>query len=397
MNKIITTAFLFALSLPVLAANDNEGIETYAKMNNVSTAEAKRILSIGANMESIMEDIQNEYKGRLAGVYLEHSPEYKLIVRLKGNGKNERKEMAVRNLTNVSIPVEFQYGAKVTKEIGRGQIEVAKKLAQSYFTNVRMVSYNQVTGEIDIDIKEKPSAKIKSKVDEMQAAWKNPNIPLNINFVNYNVVPMSSVYGGTFVIDKSQVASTQMAYDCTTGFGVKNSYGTKYMTTAGHCPNSFESKASGEKYNFVTEFPYSQGNDLQINSTAGTITNQFFVSPTTVRTVTGRRTLPATAVNEKVCHYGNATGYSCDYVTEAGVSVSDFDSVNGYKYPGDFWVYVKTANCGRSDSGGPVFTNSTIASGILSMGLIDDDTKRCVGYLYLPTDKIYEKGYSFVY
>lgn len=60
------------------------------------------------------------------------------------------------------------------------------------------------------------------------------------------------------------------------------------MSTAAHCPDNFEEKATGLKYSFVKEIPYTQGNDLQWNSTTATITNQFRDSPTTFRTLTGK-------------------------------------------------------------------------------------------------------------
>jgi hypothetical protein len=86
-----------------------------------------------------------------------------------------------------------------------------------------------------------------------------------------------------------------------------------------------------------------------------------------------------------------ATGYSCGTVAEVATSVGDSN------FPGNFWVKVNTNTCGTSDSGGPVFTASTIASGILSLGAMDDQTGACQGYYYVPTDKIYENGFSFVY
>ncbi len=66
-------------------------------------------------------------------------------------------------------------------------------------------------------------------------------------------------------------------------------------------------------------------------------------------------------------------------------------------YPGDFWVRVKTPTCEHGDSGGPAFTAGNIASGIVSLSMTDDGTQKCIGYLYLPTDKIYENGFSFIY
>lgn len=100
------------------------------------------------------------------------------------------------------------------------------------------------------------------------------------------------------------------------------------MSTAAHCPNSFEDKQNGTKYTFVGEIPFSQLNDFQWNSTVANITNKFYVGLT--RTLTGRRTLSATKIGDSVCHYGVATGYSCGTVEEVGTSIGDPN------YPDDF-------------------------------------------------------------
>ena len=226
MKKYCLLATLLGLSLPALADINNKDVEEYAKINNVSIQEANRALNIEANKEALIDEIESQYNGRIAGIYIENSPTYKIVVKLKGNGNNEKKELAVKNVAG-SVPVEFQYGAKETKEVAKGQIQKAQKLAQSYFSTVQLVSYNERTGNIDIEINEKSSPDILNKINELKASWKNPKIDLNVVLVNYTIQPMALAYGGTPVIDKSQVATTGMAYDCTTAFGVQDSSGKK--------------------------------------------------------------------------------------------------------------------------------------------------------------------------
>lgn len=246
-------------------ANENQDMDAqeYATRNGVSIEEAKKVLDIEMHKDDIIDLIENEYKGRLAGIYIENQPTYKIVVKLKGNGKNQKKEMAVSNaLPNINIPVEFVYGAKSTKDVAKGQLQKAQKLAQQYLDNVQMVSYNERTGKIDIEIKGENNQQTQDKINQLQKAWKNPHLDLNVIFVNYSISTMSAIaHGGTHVVDKTVQVNGKHPI-CTTAFGIKDSKGNKYMSTAAHCPDNFEEKSGGVKYTFVGEVPYSKSNDL---------------------------------------------------------------------------------------------------------------------------------------
>lgn len=391
MKNLLLLSLLISSSY-TLAASDNgseQDIRSYSILHGVSSAEANKALFLEANRDSALEDIENEFKGRIAGIYVENQPNYKIVVRVKGYGTNQKRNITVGNSkSQSSLPIEIQYGANETREVAKGQLKKAQKLVSGYFSTVQTVSYNEKRGTIVVDVKGVNSLVNLKKVDQIKSEWKNPNLPIEVNFVNWSIKPLVDAHGGTFVVDKSQAPTY---YDCTTAFGIKNSAGTKYMSTAAHCPNNFEDKQNGTKYTFVGEKPFSQSNDFQWNSTVANITNKFYVGPNTTRTLTGRRTLSSTKIGDSVCHYGVATGYSCGTVAAVGTSIGN------PSFPGTFWVQVNTNSCGASDSGGPVFTALTIASGILSLGAMDDVTGACQGYFYVPTDKIYENGFSFVY
>lgn len=196
MTNIFVLASLLAVSFPAFANIHDKEIAEYAKLNNVSTQESSRALHIEANKESLIDTIEAQYSGRIAGIYVENTPTYKVIVKLKGNGNNEKKELTIKNLAG-AVPVEFRYGAKETREVAKGQIDKAKKLAQTYFSNVQLVSYNERTGNIDIEINDKSSESVTNKINELKGAWKNPKIDLSIVLVNYKLKPMVSVYGKT--------------------------------------------------------------------------------------------------------------------------------------------------------------------------------------------------------
>ena len=391
MKKFFSLTIL-TFSMSTFAASEvatQQDLRNYSILHGVSTTEANNAIFLEANRDSALDALEKEFKGRISGIYVENSPTYKIVVRVKGHGVNQKRNVAVGNaVTKSSIPIEVQYGATETREVAKGQLKKAEKSAKNYFNKIQTVSYNEKTGSIIVSVNAKENAENLRKADQLKSSWNNPNLPLEVKFVNWSIKPLVDAHGGSFVVDKSQAPTY---YDCTTAFGIKNSAGTKFMSTAAHCPNNFEDKQNGTKYTFVGEIPYSQSNDFQWNSTVANITNKFYVGPGTTRTLTGRRTSAATKIGDTVCHYGVATGYSCGTVSAVGTSVGDAN------YPGAFWVQVDTNTCAGSDSGGPVVTALTIASGILSLGAIDTVTGACHGYFYLPTDKIYENGFSFVY
>ncbi len=168
--------------------------------------------------------------------------------------KTRKKEMTVSNaLPNINVPVEFVYGAKSTKDVAKEQLQKAQKLAQQYLGNVQMVSYNERTGKIDIEIKGENNQQTQDKINQLQKAWKNPHLDLNVIFVNHSISTMSAVaHGGTHVVDKTVQVNGKHPI-CTTALGIKDGKGNKYISTAAHCPDNFEEKIGGIKYTFVGE------------------------------------------------------------------------------------------------------------------------------------------------
>ncbi|WP_228716586.1 S1 family peptidase [Acinetobacter proteolyticus] len=270
-----------------MLANEDLDLEirTLSVLHGISTAEAKKSLFFEANSDAALDAIEKEFKGRISGIYVENAPTYKIVVRVKGSGTNQKRNVAVGNaVSKQNLPIEIQYGATETKEAGRAQINNVSKLVKTYFNTVQSYAYDERTGAIVVSVKGKETAENLKKVDTIKMAWNNLNLPLEFKFVNWTIKPLVDAHGGSFVVDKSQAPTY---FDCTTAFGIKDSTGKKYMSTAAHCPNNFEDKQNGTKYTFVGEIPFNQENDFQWNSTTATITNKFYVGPSTTRTLTG--------------------------------------------------------------------------------------------------------------
>lgn len=189
--KISVFTFLLSLTTSTIAKSVYSIDEKmYAQMNNVSLSEARRATIFAQHKERIINRLQSSYRGRISGTYIESFPTYKIVIRLTGTGRNTTKYFAIKNHKGLYLPVEFHYGAKVTKDVARGQMQKAQILASHYFDTLRTVSYDETTGEMKIEIKAKDTPEVHAKIEQLKQAWNNPDLPMNIRLVNYDITPL---------------------------------------------------------------------------------------------------------------------------------------------------------------------------------------------------------------
>ncbi|WP_459661489.1 hypothetical protein ACL9Z5_001766 [Acinetobacter calcoaceticus] len=201
MKKLLALTILISSSYTFAVSNEGfeQDIRSYSLLHGVSTAEANKALFLEANRDSALDAIEEEFKERIAGIYVENSPIYKIVVRVKGYGQNEKRNIAIGNAISKSdLPIEIQYGAKETRENAKGQLDKAAKLANKYFSKVQTVGYDEKNGNIIVEVKGKSTAENLKKVDQVKVAWNNPNLPLEINLVNWSVKPLVDANGGAF-------------------------------------------------------------------------------------------------------------------------------------------------------------------------------------------------------
>lgn len=193
MEKILLLTILISSSYTFAASNEGieQDIHSYSLLHGVSTAEANKALFLEANRNSALDAIEEEFKGRIAGIYIENLPTYKIVVRVKGYGRNEKRNIAVGNeFSKNNLPIDIQYGAKETREVAKDQINKAQKLVKNYFNTIQTVSYNEKNGNIVAEVEGKITIENLKKVEQIQSLWKNPNLPIEIKFVNWSIKPL---------------------------------------------------------------------------------------------------------------------------------------------------------------------------------------------------------------
>ena len=344
----------------------------YADQFDVSGPEALRRLNAQHASVAATDAIAREFADRLAGISIEHSPEYRIVVLITGSDP-------VPNRSVAGVPILFKTGAKATHAeavaaMRRHLIDLRKDLPGE-----RGAGYDQRTGEVVLLVT--PADATRFGVDAIRArAEQISGVPVRV-VVNALRESDMAIAGGERVVGINKLTNRRNA--CTTAFVVTNGE-VNAITTAAHCPDNITVESAGS----ATTLPMigSWGaayRDVQINGSADSPDPLFYSDQPagSLRQVETWRNVASTRAGDFVCHYGISSGYSC-----ATVELTD------YAPPGDLcggpcsptWVTVEGPSCVPGDSGGPVFVGD-VAFGI-AKGINRDDAGGCEFYYYMSTD-----------
>jgi hypothetical protein len=351
-----------------------EDAAQYAGQFRVPADEALRRLKAQQDSASVTDAIAREFADRLAGISIEHSPEYRIVVLLTGS-----EPVADRNAAGV--PIVFKTGAKATH--AQAVAAMRKHLIdfRSELPGARGAGYDQRTGEVVLLIT--PADASRLGIDAVRKrAEEIGGVPVRV-VVNELIESNMSVDGGGRVEGLNIL--TNRRNRCTTGFVVTNGE-INAITTAAHCPDqlTYIDRDGGSSPTLPMIGSWGSAyRDVQINGSANSPDPLFYADrgAGSLRRVATWRSVAGTRAGEFVCHYGESSGYSC-----AVVELTD------YAPPGALcggpcsptWVTVRGPSCIPGDSGGPVFSGD-VAYGI-AKGINRDDSGRCLFYYYMSTD-----------
>jgi hypothetical protein len=375
--------WLFALLLAISWTASAEPVQTqaqaladdaiqYAAQFGVSPDEALRRLKAQQASVAATDSIGREFAGRLAGISIEHVPDFRIIVLLTGTE-------AVAERSSDGVPIVFRTGAKATHEqaieaLRRHLIDLRNDLP-----NARGAGYDQRSGEIVLLVTPDDASRL--GIDAIRSrAEQVGGVPVRVMINRLDESNMSVNGGGRVEGLDLQTNKRNM---CTTAFVVTNGE-TNAITTAAHCPDELTYiDRDGSTVNLPMIGSWGAAyRDVQINGSADSPLPLFYSNrgAGTLRQLISWRNVASTRAGDFVCHYGESSGYSC-----ATVELTD------YAPPGDLcggpcsptWVTVKGPNCIPGDSGGPVFSGE-IAFGIAKG--VNNSNGRCLFYYYMSTD-----------
>jgi len=350
----------------------------YARLFDVPQDEAVRRLAALDASVPITDAIEAKYRDRVAGISIQHRPDFRINVYLTGGDPIPGEQLQLGGMT---VPVTFRTGALASRDKVIWAVTWHQAQIRAMFSRPPAMGLDPRTGELVVLI---TSGEAKSGVEQ----WRKKveaiaGVPVSIRVVDQVDVNLSAPpIGGARLEGNSPDDGKR--YLCTSGFVVTD--GTRYgIATAAHCLDQMSFIApdhSEVPLTFVGQWGWGY-HDVQIGTVPGPLAGLFFAdtAKTIERPVTGMRTRDQTRAGDFVCHRGERTGYSC-----AVVELTDFapagDLCGGACLP--TWVTVAGPTCKGGDSGSPVFSGTT-ALGILKGATYRPDGS-CAFYFYMSVD-----------
>lgn len=356
----------------------------YARRHAVAPEEALRRLR--AQEESVAETdaIEARYRDRLAGMAIEHDPEYRIVVLLTGDDPVGDYTIPAGGM---DVPVIFRTGAPATRADLLAAINLHQAELRAALPRAPGLGVDPRTGELVVMTS---SGAVGPEGEDALAKRLEAiaGVPVQLRFLD-QIDANAAVEGGSRVTGVNPANGVR--YVCTTGFVVTDGARTGIVTAA-HCPDSLEHvdpAKSVAPLEFAGQWGWSF-QDVQLHLAPGPLAPLFYgdTARTLLRPVAAVLPRARTRAGDVVCHRGERSGYSC-----AEVALVDFapagDLCGGPCAP--TWVAVEGPTCRGGDSGGPVFLGAT-ALGLVKGASYRADG-RCQFYYYMSTDYL-PQGWS---
>ena len=345
----------------------------YAARYHVMADEALRRLKAQQHTAAATDSIEKEFADRFAGISIEHSPEYRIVVLLTGTSP-------VPDRTAAGVPIVFRTGAKATRAQALDALRKHLIDLRTELPGSRGAGYDQRTGEVVLLVTYADAQRY--GLDAIrQRAEQVSGVPVRV-VINSLIEQNMSVDGGGRVEGINPGTGHRGA--CTSGFVVTDGERTG-IATAAHCPDDL-TYVDRDGSTVPLRFEVQSGlgyRDVQVNLSPEANEPLFYANrgAGSLRRLATWRNVANTRGGDFVCHYGESSGYSCGEV-----------DLTDYAPPGTLcggpcsptWVTVKGSDCIPGDSGGPVFSGA-VAFGI-AKGVNRTDSGQCLFYYYMSTD-----------
>lgn len=211
----------------------NPGVLEYARTYRVSVDEAEWRLSKLRYIGEMGNRIETASPGTFAGIWIEHTPAFRVVVRFVGDPK---AQLAKYTQDPLFVPETAPRSLEV--QIA-AQTDIADRLAKAGI---------DFTSDIDL------------KKSEINLYVQDPAAVLRQFAVVFRVSPFIRVYKGSGSIDLTEISggarlkgATVDIPNCTTGLNVFDSNRELGITTAGHCNDAMTYVSTRTKLDFQSE------------------------------------------------------------------------------------------------------------------------------------------------
>jgi len=347
---------------------------SYAAAHQVTPDEGLRRLRLQLGSIGVADRLRLQFADRLAGLFVEHEPDWHLVALLTGAMPPTRLLLPAGDLT---IPVELRGGAPATRAAVLAAMDAHRRDLADAVPGVRGMGADPRTGTLLVFQRAAAATEPVATTEARLSAI--AGVPVRVRLISGTIANASATGGGRVVGPEGG-----HNYICTTGF-VVSAGNNRGITTAAHCPDSLSYRGTdGEERALTMVGSWGAGaRDVQVMAGSGGGPALFFAdtAKTIARPVTGWLTRPMTRSGDWVCKRGELSGVSC-----AEIELTDFappgDLCGGLC--SDSWVTVRGPVCSRGDSGAPVYIGTT-ALGLLKGGAFVENNG-CAFYYYMSLD-----------
>lgn len=342
-----------ALADPLSTVVDQDA-GMYAKEFGVPIAVARDRLANQPIVDAYAASLEQRFPDRVAGIWFEHRPEYRLVVRLTTGALDGVAVPSALGVTPVQVRADAARPLRVVRaELERLRPQIDRELpGVSSGIDVR-------TGEIVLHAYGAGAATAQQSIDGLRQV---SSVPVRVR-AHASTLRRTNIHGG------------KRLSTCTSGFTVQhNTSDAKGFITAAHCGNSQIYYETADR-SYAAAYQsglYDGHHDVQWHTvpSGGNVYPRFYAdSDTTPRDLTGSRGRDQQQVGDYACHRGMTTRYSCGRVEDKEFAPDDGCGVGRCA---NTWMLVEGGllACYYGDSGGPWFVGN-IALGVMALGAFD--------------------------
>lgn len=336
--------------------------QEYAEQYGVDLEEAIDRLRLQEPAGELDAELVAKEADTFAGAWIQHKPEFRIIVQFTHDGEDTIRPY-IENAPLADL-VEVR-----TASVTLAELETTQEAA---WLAVRGLEIPVASG---INVYENHVELYVIERDQFNSALQAEDISLPDNVEVITVTDLGT--------DEAEIFAGLALSLCTSGFSVKNSSGTKGITTAAHCDSNpiisyqgtnlpFQAAAEGGQY------------DVQWRTAPGFTVRNLMNDGTYYRYVYSTKHRNNQMMNEYICKRGKETGFGCGNIINKNHQPACVTKPDGtiICFTSTFIrVHRDGVNLSSGgDSGGPWFSGNT-AYGIMRGSLGDDATYMAINYV----------------
>lgn len=347
-----------------------------------------RRLRLQDTIDDMDANIRESHDDLFAGIYIQHSPEYKVVVQFARTIPLNISQLIPKVLRSDVTLQKVRFSLNELEKVRSVSVELLKEKGIHVVSDIDTQN-NKVLLSVD-------SSSVGKEFDSAESIEKylvtsNPimkgtlHVEMDSIFIDdlLNTSPKQLSPEDSYVRGGAMLRDASMNPMCTAGFtvAISGQENIRGLSTAGHCADNdpwdvkyYFTYIELHRENFIHQPPY----DVAWHTPLGSwpITNQIDIENWGIRDIWHDKWRWAQHPGDIVCKYGRTSGPECGTIKS--------NSFMGKQVKTDIFV-------DGGDSGGPNWLGDTAYGTTVSQIQWREDTHWYVGSLYAPVDQLYNQ------